>query len=165
MAEKPMEYCPFCGEKLVTRFHEEEERDVPFCPRCEDWRFPRYNAAVVMVILREDREQMLLVKQNREDRYYLVAGYIDEGETAEHAVIREVKEETGLTVTSCRYSHSHYYEPSNTLMFCYVVTVAEGTFVPNREVDDAAWFSPNEVMGEHVPKHPLAIELLKKAGY
>ena len=129
MAERPMEYCPFCGTRLEHRYHEEEKREIPFCPACGDWRFPRYNAAVVMVILNEAEDRMLLVKQNHEERYYLVAGYIDEGETAEHAVIREIREETGLRVTGCRYSHSHYYEPSNTLMFCYVVTVAEGAFV------------------------------------
>ena len=118
-----------------------------------------------MVILNEAEDRMLLVKQNHEERYYLVAGYIDEGETAEHAVVREIREETGLRVTGCRYSHSHYYEPSNTLMFCYVVTVAEGEFVPNDEVDDAAWFDPGTVMEESVPKHSLAIELLTEAGY
>ena len=165
MAERPMEYCPFCGTRLEHRYHEEEKREIPYCPACSDWRFPRYNAAVVMVILNEAEDRMLLVKQNHEERYYLVAGYIDEGETAEHAVVREIREETGLRVTGCRYSHSHYYEPSNTLMFCYVVTVAEGAFVPNEEVDDAAWFDPGTVMEESVPKHSLAIELLTEAGY
>lgn len=162
MAEENRDYCPFCGSRLVLRYHPEEQREIPFCTACGDWRFPRFNAAVVMVILNETKDRMLLVKQNHEDRYYLVAGYIDEGETAEHAVVREVLEETGLSVTGCRYSHSHYYDPSNTLMFCYIVTVADGETVPNHEVDDFGWFTVREGI-EDVPKHSLAIELLNKA--
>jgi ADP-ribose pyrophosphatase YjhB (NUDIX family) len=77
---------------------EEEKRKIPFCPSCGDWRFPRYNAAVVMVIFNEVKDRMLMVKQHHEEQYYLVAGYIDEGETAEHAVVREIREETGLEV-------------------------------------------------------------------
>ena len=68
-------------------------------------------------------------------------------------------------MTGCRYSHSHYYEPSNTLMFCYEVTVAEGAFVPNEEVDEGKWFDPGTVMDPSVPKHSLAVELLTEAGY
>ena len=164
MAERPIEYCPFCGTRLEHRYHEEEKRKIPFCTFCGDWRFPRYNAAVVMVIFNEVKDRMLMVKQHHEEQYYLVAGYIDEGETAEHAVVREIREETGLHVTGCRYSHSHYYEPSNTLMFCYEVTVAEGAFVPNEEVDEGKWFDPGTVMDSTVPKHSLAVELLTEAG-
>ena len=28
MAERPMEYCPFCGTRLEHRYHEEEKREI-----------------------------------------------------------------------------------------------------------------------------------------
>ena len=36
MAERPIEYCPFCGTRLEHRYHEEEKRKIPFCPSCGD---------------------------------------------------------------------------------------------------------------------------------
>ncbi len=57
--------------------------------------------ATVGAIIEKDRK-VLLVKRNHEPfkGYWCIpGGHIDFGETAEQAVIREVKEETGLTLT------------------------------------------------------------------
>lgn len=69
----------------------------------------------------------------------MVAGYISQGESAEAAVKREIKEETGLKVTSLYFNQSQYFEKSNTLMLNFAVTVS-GKMVPNSEIDDWAWF-------------------------
>lgn len=140
--------------------NQEEKRDVPFCDFCGEFRFPFFNSAVVMAIVNKQQDQMLLVRQFGDERYYLVAGYVDQGETAEHAVSREVSEETGLTVTKMLYHRSHYYEPSNTLMMFYTAIVEDEPIRPNEEVDDYQWFPIREACLE-IPKHALAIELLK----
>ncbi len=57
-------------------------------------------STVCAVIERDNK--VLLVKRNHEpfkDYWCLPGGHIDFGETAQQAVIREVKEETGLTFT------------------------------------------------------------------
>ena len=153
-------YCPFCGTKLQDKMNLEEKREVPFCATCGEFRFPFFNSAVVMAIVNETKDQMLLVRQFGDERYYLVAGYVDQGETAERAVSREIREETGLTVTGMRYHRSHYYEPSNTLMMFYTAAVADGPVQTNEEVDDYRWFPIREACLE-IPKHALAEELLK----
>ena len=158
MAEQ--RYCPFCGTELHPRINPEEHREVPFCDGCGEFRFPVFNSAVVMAIVNEDEDRMLLVRQFGDERYYLIAGYVDQGETAEHAVAREVKEETGLTVTRMKYHRSHYYAPSNTLMLFYTATVSDGPVHPNEEVDDYGWFSIKQACGE-LPKHSLAAQLLE----
>lgn len=52
----------------------------------------------------------MLIKQYGKDRNILVAGYVNKGEFAEHALRREVREEIGLNVVSCCFNHSEYYD-------------------------------------------------------
>ena len=152
-----MNYCMQCGAKLEKRFLE-GEGEVPYCPSCADWRFPVFNTAVSMIV-RDPKGRILLIKQYGKDSYVLVAGYVNKGEDAEHAVMREVREEMGLHVTSIHFNHSHYFAPSNTLMLNWTVTIKMECAHPNREVDSYAWFAPDEAR-EHV-KHPsLAEEFL-----
>ena len=159
-----MNCCMRCGARLTLR-ELPGEGMIPYCESCGDYRFPVFSTAVSMLTLNPEKTRILLITQYGKPHYILPAGYVDKGENAEHAVRRELKEELGMEALDLRYLNSHYYEPSNTLMFCYEVTVAEGAFVPNDEVDDAAWFDPGTVMEESVPKHSLAIELLTEAGY
>ena len=47
-------YCRECGTKLVPR-ELENEGIVPYCPKCEQYRFPQYNVAVSMIVVNEER--------------------------------------------------------------------------------------------------------------
>ena len=89
-----MEYCMECGTKLTERFLKNEGM-VPFCEQCNAYRFPVFSVAVSMEVLHPDKDKVLLIKQYGKDRYILVAGYINKGESAEHTVVREVREEIG----------------------------------------------------------------------
>ena len=71
------------------------DQDVPFCPDCQEYRFPMYNVAVSMIIVNEENQKTLLVKQYGKDYFRLVAGYVNRTESLEHAAVRELKEETG----------------------------------------------------------------------
>ncbi len=53
---------------------------------------------------------LLLLKKEGRDAYDLPKGHIEKGETAEQAAIREIKEETGLTVQLFNHFHisTHY---------------------------------------------------------
>jgi NAD+ diphosphatase len=76
------------------------------------------------------------------------------GEDVEDTVVREVKEEMGLTVTDMRFNHSHYFKPSNTLMLNFTVRV-KGETSPNWEIDDWSWFTVEEAR-ENIRKGSLA---------
>ena len=69
----------------------------------------------------------------------VVAGYVDKGETAEEALLREVREELGMTALAPRFLGSHYYAPSETLMLNFLAVLAEENPSPGPEVDGWAW--------------------------
>ena len=85
-----MRYCMHCGTKLIMKYHEGENKEIAYCEGCKDFRFPIFNTAVSMIVKNEAEDRILLIKQYGRDRYILVAGYINKGEEAEHAVVREV---------------------------------------------------------------------------
>ncbi|MBO5788373.1 MAG: NUDIX domain-containing protein [Clostridia bacterium] len=64
--------------------------DISF--RCESEKF-NYRVCAIMV---EDG-RVLAMHDNRSPYFYLPGGRVQMGETAEHAVIREVEEELGVT--------------------------------------------------------------------
>ena len=138
-----MNYCMQCGTKLQLRRHE-SEGIIPYCDGCQDWRFPVFNTAVSMIITNEDADRVLMILQYGKPTYVFVAGYVNNGEGAEAAAVREVQEELGMTVTSLHYNISRYYPPSNTLMLNFTVTVKEDDAHPNEEIDAWRWFTKEE---------------------
>lgn len=131
-------YCPQCGGKLHLK---EQPHDTPalYCDSCREFRFPIFSAAVAAVVLNRTETEMILIHQYDYPSAVLVTGYIDKGESAEQALIREVKEELGMTVQGFRFLKSHYYAPSETLMLNFAVTVEEDAASPNWEVDSWEW--------------------------
>ncbi len=154
-----MNYCVECGTKLENRFLE-GEGDIPYCPKCQAFRFPIFNSAVSMIVQNPERNRILLIKQYGRDRYILVAGYINRGEGAEDAVKREVKEEIGLDVSSLSFNRSKFFEKSNTLMNNFsCVASSEDLSGMTKEVDVATWFSFDEAR-ENIAHGSLAEEFL-----
>lgn len=134
-------FCRECGTKLVPR-ELEHEGIVPYCPSCGKFRFPQYNVAVSMVVVNEAKDEILLIKQYGKPWYILVAGYVTRGESLEDAVAREVKEETGMTVSHIKFNRTQFYEGSGTLMCNFTAFVSDaGEFDPNYEIDSSAWCS------------------------
>ena len=138
-----MKYCMHCGHKLDEKYLMGEGM-VPYCPECQEFRFPVYNTAVSMIVMNKELDRVLLIKQYGRDSYILVAGYVNKGEDAEDAVKREIGEEMGLQVLECHFNRSHYFAPSNTLMLNFTAIADECGARTSEEVDSWKWFSPEE---------------------
>lgn len=137
-------HCFECGTALIEK-ELEDEGVVPYCPKCEQYRFPMYNVAVSMIVMNEQTGNILLIKQYGRPHFILVAGYVNRGEQAEQAVVREIKEETGMTVGRLKFNRTRFFEPSNTLMCNFTAFVKDDTDLsPNKEIDSYQWFSPDE---------------------
>ena len=137
-------YCRECGTRLVPR-ELENEGIVPYCPACEQYRFPQYNVAVSMIVVNEEKDEILLIQQYGRPSYILVAGYVSRGEALEDAVAREVREETGMTVSRIKFNRTQFFEKSDTLMCNFTAFVKDSSDLdPNYEIDSYAWFTRDE---------------------
>ena len=148
-------HCHDCGTPLIEK-ELEGEGIVPYCPKCEQYRFPMYNVAVSMVVINEQNGKILLIKQYGRPNFILVAGYVNRGEELEHAVGREIKEETGMTVSRSKFNRTSFFEPSNTLMCNFTAYVADDHELhTNNEIDAYDWFTPDEAR-RHIRPDSLA---------
>lgn len=157
-----MRYCMECGTRLKDKFLKNEGM-IPYCEACKAFRFPVFSTAVSMEVLNPDRDKILLIKQYGRDRYILVAGYVNKGENAEDTVVREVREELGLTVTELHFEKSEYFAPSNTLMlnFSCVVDSENLSHVSKEEIDSCRWFTLEEA-AENIAEGSLAGKFLTR---
>lgn len=141
---KDQSHCPACGAPLAERALEGEGL-VPYCERCAAFRFPTFNVAVSMIVRDASTGRILLIRQYGRPHYILVAGYVNRGERAEDAAVREIAEETGMTASRLRFNRTAFFEPSNALMINFAAFVEDAAALrPNREIDSCQWFEPSE---------------------
>ncbi len=110
--------------------------------------------------------KLLLVKRGRppnEGRWSIPGGSIEEGETAEAAVTREVLEETGITARPVRVlTVADYIErdAEGRVRFHYAIAdflceFVSGTPAPGSDAADARWIPVREVYGYDVTSTAL----------
>lgn len=136
-------YCPDCGERLISR-PIGDEGETPYCNSCKRPFFGFSYPCVICLCVSETGEIALIKQSYVSETYVLVAGHIKAGENAEDTAIREVFEETGLIVTSCRYLLSRFHERSDCLMLGFLCRVKKGELKLSDEVDSGGWFSVSE---------------------
>ncbi len=88
-------YCPHCGKTTV----EQESMTNYNCANCA-WRFwnnPKSTVAVVIMHAGQALFSKRAIEPNK-DKYDFPGGFLEYGEDAYAAAVRELKEETGLAV-------------------------------------------------------------------
>ena len=136
-------FCRDCGEKLALRFVENEGL-VPYCPKCEKFKFPFFPVAVAMVVVNRAENEILLARHVGDNDFKLFAGYVKKGESAEKAIPRELREETNLSAIKWRYLGSRYHDAKNILMLGFIVTAQETDIQLNEEIEEVRWCKPDE---------------------
>jgi NAD+ diphosphatase len=108
-------------------------------------------------------ERIVLAKRRNApgNRYSCIAGYIDQGETIEEAVAREVLEEVGLRVDEVEYRGSQPWPFPSTLMIgCFAHAATDEIELDENELGDARWFNRDEVLSAlnaGGPEAPLTV--------
>lgn len=131
-------YCSFCGTPLVDHAVQTARE----CPQCKKIHFPRIEPCIIVLVNKGDK--ILLVKhiQRNQDVYACIAGFIEVGESAEHAVQREIEEEVGIQVKNIQYKGTQSWPFPDQLMIAFTAEYAGGEFrLQPDEIADAQWFS------------------------
>ena len=105
-----------------------------------------------------DNDRCLLGRSPRflPNMWSCLAGFVEPGESAEQAVVREVLEETGVRVRSVTYSASQPWPFPSSLMLGFTAE-ADGSQTPvatDGELEDARWVSRDDLRGGVVTVPP-----------
>jgi NAD+ diphosphatase len=144
-------FCGACGEPTRSA----DAGYVRRCPSCSSEHFPRTDPVVIMLPVRGDR--CLLGRQPTfpKGMWSALAGFLEPGETIEEAVRREVAEESGLRVGAVRYQASQPWPfPASLMIGCLADAETEQVSVARDELEDARWFSRDELARALAGKHP-----------
>ena len=139
------QHCPACGAITVmqqggwSRLCVSEDREL----------FPRTDAAVIVCIT-DDQDRILLGTQGswEQNRWSILAGFVEAGESCEAAVIREVYEESGIHVDlqSLKYMGSQPWPFPASLMLAYrAVATSTQVEMHDEEMTEVQWFSRDEL--------------------
>ena len=97
-----------------------------------------------------------------EDRYSVIAGFVEPGERLEEAVRREIREEVGISVKGIKYFGSQTWPFPNSLMLGFTAEYEAGEIQPDgNEISRAGFFTPEEIRGMNIPdKASIARKLI-----
>lgn len=153
MKEKPMihdpdrigdfRYCPYCAAELALNAAE----DVPRlgCPSCGFIHYRNPTPAAGGMVLKDGK--ILLVKRKFEPKvgeWSLPAGFMEYGESPTECVIRELKEETGLTgvVKDLVGVYPSADDPrTRVVLILYHIEVTGGTEKPGDDAAELGYFA------------------------
>lgn len=138
-------YCGVCGGFSAVK----AGGHMRVCTQCGRDRFPRTDPAMIVAITDTD-DRILLARPASwiPRRMSLVAGFVEAGECLEQAVVREVHEEVGLSVTQVRYLASQSWPVPRSLMVGFHAIALDTSFaIDEIEVEQAQWFSREEMSG------------------
>ncbi len=97
-------YCPVCGSAAFSTNNHKSKK----CENCQFTMYINPSAAVAAFIFNENNELLVCVrgKEPVKGTLDLPGGFIDEHETAEEALIRELQEELNADTESIKYMFS-----------------------------------------------------------
>lgn len=122
---------------------------------CATVFYPRIAPSVIVLVTRG--EECLLARSPRFEpgMYSTLAGFLEAGESAEHAIRREIREEVGIEVKNPQYFATQSWPFKHSLMMGYFAEWAGGDIqVDGVEIVDAQWFTR-----ENLPELPLSASI------
>lgn len=150
------QYCGLCGSPSQA----ERGGQIRRCSRCDNHIFPRTDPVAIMLIVDRPGGERCLLGQSqgrmaRSQFYSALAGFLNQGESLEEAVRREVLEESGIEVGPVQYHSSQPWPfPSQLMMGCHGIATSLDIQVDGQEMFDVRWFTRDEVQAALDRQHP-----------
>ena len=138
-------YCGCCGAKMEPA---PGEQHAMKCPNCGHMLFPVICPAMIVAVERGGKLLLAMNKRNKFNRFSVLAGFLEVGESIEDAVVREVREEVNVEVErgSIQYLYSQYWPFPRSLMLACRARWKSGELRPDGvEIGEARWFAPDEI--------------------
>lgn len=135
----------FCGKCGTATARHDKERSME-CPSCGHHFYPRISPAIITLVRKGDLA-LLASNANFPGAFYsTLAGFAEIGESLEETLVREVREEVGITVKDVRYFGSQPWPFPNSLMIAFTAEWESGEIVIDpAELSDAKWFRADEL--------------------
>jgi 8-oxo-dGTP diphosphatase len=122
-------------------------------PNRRDFKMATYVAVIGVLKVKDDDDRILLLKRNIQRRtspnkWQTPSGFIREGESAEEAIIREVKEETSLdgTIKKSGRSFEVVDEWARWIIVPFLISVkSDNVVIDNKEHSEFKWIKVDEV--------------------
>ncbi|MBI5946877.1 MAG: NUDIX hydrolase [Chloroflexi bacterium] len=144
-------YCMHCGERLTSAVPEGDTKRRLVCIDCGFVHYlnPRPVAGTIPV---RDDGACLLVRRAIEPRrglWVFPGGYMDVGETAEEAAMRETLEEANLEVAGLDLLGVYTRIEPGVVVIVYEA-VAAGEASAGHETSEVGWFAPHEIPWDEI---------------
>jgi len=145
-------YCPKCGSELFEVHNIKSKH----CSNCGFTYYQNPSSATAAFILNSKGELLVVrrAKDPAKGTLDLPGGFVDNDETGEQGIIREIKEETGLVIQQVEYLFSipNIYRYSgmdiHTLDMFYLCHVEEDEVRPADDVAECMWIPLGKVYVE-----------------
>ena len=139
--DRTHQFCGACGAATVLSSKDRSRS----CPQCRIPMYPRLAPAMIVAVEKGNEILLACSAHFPPEIFSVLAGFIEPGESAEEAVIREVWEETRIVVENVRYFDSQPWPFPNSLMLGFTAEYKSGEIDTSHddEVEAAGWFAPN----------------------
>ena len=135
-------FCSICGNQ--NSFNKKEGAFECSCNAAP--KYPTISPCIITLIYDEDNILLGRSKFFPPNMYSTLAGFIEAGENAEEALIREVKEEVNVEIVNIKYFSSQSWPFPAQLMLGYFCQYKKGEIILNdAELEDARWFNIKEL--------------------
>jgi NAD+ diphosphatase len=149
--DRTTRFCGRCGHETRQLRTERAKQ----CDICGLVTYPRLSPAIIVLVQREGRALLARSPRSPPGMFGLVAGFVEPGENLEHAVVRELREETGIFVKNIRYFGSEPWPFPDSLMVGFTADFAGGDLVVDTsEIESASWFDRH-----HLPRIPEKLSI------
>ena len=137
--DRTHQFCGACASP--TRPHGSARARVCTNADCGLEHYPRLSPAIIVAVERGDEILLARSPHFPPGIYSVLAGFVDPGESAEEAVVREVFEETAIRVTNVRYFGSQPWPFPHSLMLGFQADYESGAVSPQEgEIEDAGFY-------------------------